>query len=44
MVALLLPILGWMRGARWERRTVQATSGAIAVMGFIWLMERLFVA
>ena len=43
VVALLVPVLVWMRGARWERRTVQAASGAVALMGFIWLMERLFV-
>ena len=44
MVALLLPVLVWMRGKRWERRTVQAASGAIALTGVIWFMERLFLA
>jgi hydrogenase/urease accessory protein HupE len=40
VVAVLLPVLIWMRGARWERRTVQTASGAVALMGFIWFMER----
>ena len=44
VVALLLPVLVWMRGARWEGRTVQAASGAIALVGVIWFMERLFLA
>jgi hypothetical protein len=43
VIAVLLPVLIWMRGASWERRTVQAASGAVAVMGFIWLMERVFL-
>ena len=44
VVALLLPVLVWMRGARWEKRTVQAASGAVALTGIIWFMERLFLA
>jgi hypothetical protein len=44
VVALLLPVLIWMRGAHWERRTVQTASGAVALMGFIWFMERVFLA
>ena len=44
VVALLLPILVWMRGARWERRTVQTASGAVALLGFVWLVERVFHA
>jgi hypothetical protein len=44
VVALLLPVFVWMRGARWEQRTVQAASGAVALMGFIWFMERVFWA
>jgi hypothetical protein len=42
VVLLLLPVLVWMRGARWETRAVQAASGAVAVMGFLWFVERLF--
>lgn len=42
VVALLLPILVWMRGSRWERRAVQTASGAVALLGFIWFVERLF--
>jgi len=44
VVALLLPVLMWMRGARWERRAVRAASGAVALMGFVWFMERVFLA
>jgi hydrogenase/urease accessory protein HupE len=42
VVALLLPILVWMRGARWERRAVRAASCAVALLGFVWFIERLF--
>ena len=42
VVALLLLILVWMRGLRWERRAVQTASGAVALLGFIWFVERLF--
>jgi hypothetical protein len=44
VVALLLPLLIWMRGARWEHRAVRAASGAVAVVGFIWFMQRVFLA
>jgi hydrogenase/urease accessory protein HupE len=43
VVALLLPILVWMRGSRWERRAVQTASWAVALLGFIWFAERLFL-
>ena len=43
VVALLLPILVWMRGSHWERRAVQTASGAVALLGFIWFFERLFL-
>ena len=43
VVALLLPILVWMRGSRWERRGVQTASCAVALLGFIWFVERLFL-
>jgi len=43
VVALLLPILVWMRGSRWERHAVQTASGAVALLGFIWFVERLFL-
>ncbi len=42
VVALLLPLLVWMRGSRWERHAVQTASGAVALLGFIWFVERLF--
>src|SRR5439155_12025146 len=32
VVALLLPILVWMRGSRWERHAVQTASGAVALL------------
>ena len=44
VVALLLPLLLWMRGRSWEPRIVQAASIAVAAAGLAWLVERLFVA
>jgi hydrogenase/urease accessory protein HupE len=43
VVALLLPLLLWMRGSSWEPRTVQAASLAVAAVGCAWLIERLFL-
>jgi hypothetical protein len=43
VVLLLLPVLVWMRGARWETRAVQAASGLVAALGFVWFVERLFL-
>src|SRR4030095_10544364 len=42
VVALLLPILVWIQASRWERRAVQAASTAVALVGFVWFVERLF--
>lgn len=42
VVALLLPILVWLRGSSWERRAVRTASCAVALLGFIWFVERLF--
>jgi hypothetical protein len=42
VVALLLPLLIWMRRWQWEPRAVRATSFAVAAIGFTWLVERLF--
>jgi hydrogenase/urease accessory protein HupE len=43
VVALLLPLLLWMRGRSWEPRTVQAASAGVAAFGAAWLVERLFL-
>ena len=42
VVALLLPILVWLRGSSWERRAVRTASCAVALLGLIWFVERLF--
>ena len=44
VVASFLPLLIWMRGARWEQRAVRTASGAVAVVAFIWFMQRAFLA
>ena len=44
VVALLLPLLLWMRGRPWEPRTVQAASVSVATFGLAWLVERVFFA
>lgn len=41
VVTVLLPILVWMRASRWERRAVQTASSVVAVLGFVWFVERL---
>ena len=43
VVALLLPLLLWMRGSAWEPRTVQAASLAVGAVGCAWLVERLIL-
>ncbi len=42
VVALLLPLLVWMRGWQWEPRVVRAASFAVAAVGLAWFVERLF--
>lgn len=42
VVALLLPLLLWMRGTVWEPRVVRAASLGVVVMGVAWLVERVF--
>lgn len=42
VVALLLPLLLWMRGSAWEPRVVRAASLGVVVMGVAWLVERVF--
>jgi len=41
VVALLLPLLLWMRGSTWEPRLVRAGSLGVAGFGLVWLVERL---
>jgi hypothetical protein len=41
VVALLLPLLLWMRGSAWEPRIVRAASLGVAAFGLTWLVERL---
>ena len=41
VVALLLPLLLWMRGSAWEPRIVRAASLGVAAFGLVWLVERL---
>ena len=42
VVAILLPLLLWIRGRLWEPRIVQAASVGVAAFGLAWLVERLF--
>jgi len=42
VVALLLPLLLFMRGSAWEPRVVRTASLAVAAVGCAWLIERLF--
>jgi hypothetical protein len=41
VVIALLPLLAWMHGKPWERVVVSTASTAVAVMGLVWLVERL---
>ncbi len=43
VVALLLPVLLWIRGSVWEPRMVRTASLVVAVVGLAWLVERLFL-
>ena len=42
VVALLLPLLLWIRRWQWEPRLVRAASLTVAAVGFAWFVERLF--
>jgi hypothetical protein len=42
VVIALLPVLAWMHGKPWERMVASTASSAVAVMGLVWLAERLF--
>ncbi len=43
VVALLVPLLAWMRQWPWEPRMVRVASLAVAAIGLVWFVERLFV-
>jgi hydrogenase/urease accessory protein HupE len=43
VVVCLLPLLVWMRGSEWERPAVQAASLGVALLGFVWFVERIFL-
>jgi hydrogenase/urease accessory protein HupE len=42
VVALLLPVLLWLRGMPWEPRVVRAASVGVAAAGGVWLVQRVF--
>jgi hypothetical protein len=42
VVALLLPLLLWMRGRSWEPRVVRAASLGVAAVGLGWVVLRVF--
>ena len=44
VIALTIPIALWARGASWQARAARATSLAVALVGTVWLVERLFFA
>ena len=35
-------LVAWMHGKPWERVVASTASSAVAVMGLVWLAERLF--
>jgi hypothetical protein len=43
-VLLLLPVLLWMRGRKWQPAAVRVASLGVAVVGVGWLVQRLFFA
>jgi hydrogenase/urease accessory protein HupE len=43
VVALLLPVLIWIRHWHWQPRMVRAASLAVAAVGLTWFVERLFL-
>jgi hypothetical protein len=44
VVAAVLPVLVCLRRASWEPRAVRAASVCLAVVGSVWLVQRLFLA
>lgn len=43
VIALLVPVLLWMRRSPWEPRIVRAASTAVVILGCAWLIERLYL-
>lgn len=44
VIAVLLPLVLWMRPRRWEPQVARAISLALALVGAAWLVERLLFA
>jgi HupE / UreJ protein len=44
VVAMLVPLLATMRHAAWEPRVIRGASIVVALVGLVWLVERLFFA
>ncbi len=42
VIALALPLLAWLRHVSWEPRAVRLASLALALIGMVWFVERLF--
>jgi hypothetical protein len=42
VIALTVPLVLWARGASWQRRAVHLASLTVALVGTVWLVERLF--
>lgn len=43
VIALTIPIALWARGASWHVRAARTASLAVALVGTVWLVERLFL-
>ena len=41
IVAVAVPVIGWMAGHAWHHRIVQGTSVAVCVVAAVWVVERL---
>jgi hypothetical protein len=44
VIAVVLPLLLWLRRQSWEPRAVRIVSLLLAAAGSVWLAERLFLA
>lgn len=42
VIALTLPLVLWASGASWQRRAARLASLAVALIGTVWLVERLY--
>lgn len=41
IVAVAVPVIGWMTRHAWHHRVVQGTSAAVCVLAAVWIVERL---